>query len=142
MLSLVRKTPVKLGGWPAMFRLCAVLWTVAVMGFSYSVLQCFGLLDLAEFARRWRLVTADGNQLVIGGQFAFLTLVFFAMLFTCYRLSLLRSWAAVVLSAFSWYCVFMFSLGTQVWTVCLVSLIAIPLTVSTIFGRRQMRNDV
>ena len=118
-----------------------MLWAVAVVGFSYSVLQnTFRVPHFQVMAQIWQRVAADGNQLVVGGQFAFLTLAFFAILFACRRLYLLRRWAAVALAALSWYGVFMLSLGTQVWTVCLVSLIAVPLTVSTILGWRQMRD--
>lgn len=93
-------------------------------------------------AQAWDAAGAGEGQLTVFVQLAVLSLAVAAIVFTCWRLLLLRRWAAITLGAMGWYGVLQLLLEVRTGAAYLLSTAALLLTVSTVCGWRHLREAV
>ncbi len=139
MISLVQRARNGSAVWPTLFRLCAVLWLAATADMGLGV--AYSLRYFHSPAQAWDAAVAGEGQLTVAVQLAVLLLAVLAIGFTCWRLLLLRRWAAITLAVMSWCGVLQLLLGVRTGAAFLLSAAAVLLTVSMVCGWSHLRED-
>ncbi len=139
MLSLVQRARDGSAVWPALFRLCAVLWLAATVDMGLGVV--YSLRYFHSPAQAWDAAVAGEGTLTAGATLAVLLLAACTLVFTCWRLLLLRRWAAITLGALGWYGVLQLLLEVRTGATYLLSTAAVLLTVSMVCGWSHLRED-